>query len=647
MIRRYISSAIRPSLPRQVVYDKFLSSSWTVNRISRLILPSRPSIHQSQSFHSDLVKPVKQKHSHSIQTKIRTKDLYPTCQGCGTLFQHEDQTARGYYKEIIPKVSGQMSTKTKSFNKYNELIQGIDENSLKVLLNEKKTVFNVEEETENLSHRLGSEEKEEEEPSIDFDNIIIEDTPFKESVEQKNTESKEESLENEKMEGSTDLNEKKQEIVDQLRLTTENSDRLVVLKEEYTKRDHINSGLCTICREVKGGKYLPLLGDRPSDEEVLKNIPKNAAIVHVISGADFPASVNPKINKLANGRDIIYVVTKADMIIKEKDKVKERALPYVKDEMKRLFGVDPKKVYLVSAMRTWYINDLFHNLPELFYLVGYPNVGKTKLAHAIAQKDNNESHVPLQIQQRFYGSNDIPGMTHCEIAYPLRKIRMVDLPPIGQENDAIWNVLKDEKVLDVARGKNFARRSICISVDRQVLSKPGQTLSLGGLVFLESPPNSKTRFIIWAPMQNYETVVNKFSSYEKAVDRAAKQLDHHQDWFFTKPYDPEDPPVEMVPEKIMELPVKAGGIDLSVFGLGHIQIRANGSIPEEGHILNVYGLPGIKVVTKTPLIKYLQNNSDRNSLLSKPKKKSKRKKYDKKHLKKKQKAAEKENNLEK
>lgn len=644
MIRRYIPSTIRSSLSRQVVNNEFLISSCTVNRIPRLILPSRRSIHQSQPFYSELKKPVKQKYSHSIQTKIRTKDLYPTCQGCGTLFQHEDQTARGYYKQIIPKVSGQMSTKTKSFNKYNELIQGIDENSLKVLLNEKKSVCNVEEETENLSHGLSSEE---EEPSIDLDNIKIEDTLFKESVEQKITESKEGGSENENMEDSTDLNEKKQEIVDQLCLTTENSDRLVVLKEGYTKKDHINSGLCTICREVKGGKYLSLLGDRPSDEEVLKKIPKNATIVHVISGADFPASVNPKINKLANGRDIIYVVTKADMIIKEKDKVKERALPYVKNEMKRLFGVNPKKVYLVSAMRTWYINDLFQNLPGLFYLVGYPNVGKTKLAHAIAQKDNNKALVPLQTQQRFYGSNDIPGMTHCEIAYPLRKIRMVDLPPIGQENDAIWNVLKDEKVLDVARGKNFARRSICISVDRKVLSKAGQTLSLGGLVFLESPPDSKTRFIIWAPMQNYETIVHKFSSYEKAVDRAAKQLDHHQDWFVTKPYDPEDPSVEMVPEKLMELSVKAGGIDLSVFGLGHIQIRANGVIPEEGHILNVYGLPGIKVVTKTPLFKYLQNDSNRNSLLSEPKKKSKKKKYDKKHLKKKQKAAEKENNLEK
>lgn len=75
----------------------------------------------------------------------------------------------------------------------------------------------------------------------------------------------------------------------------------------------------------------------------------------------------------------------------------------------------------------------------------------------------------------------------------------------------------------------------------------------------------------------------------------------------------------------MELSVKAGGIDLSVFGLGHIQIRANGSIPKEGHTLNVYALPGIKVVTKTPLLSYLQDYKDQNQ--QPPKSNKKFKKY--------------------
>ncbi|KAF5094952.1 hypothetical protein D0Z00_003327 [Geotrichum galactomycetum] len=314
------------------------------------------------------------------------------------------------------------------------------------------------------------------------------------------------------------------------------------------------------------------------------------------------------------------------MIVTEKGKVKERALPYVRDEMERLFGVDPEKVFLLSAMRTWYVNEFYNALPKLFYLVGYPNVGKTKLAHAIAQKDNCTANVPIEIQQRFYGSNDIPGMTHGEIAYPLQKMRMVDLPPVGKENDAIWNVLKNEKALDIAKGKNFARRSICISVKRQVLSKPGWTLSLGGLVFLEAPKDSTATFIVWAPMQQYETVVQRFNSYEKAIDRAANQIGQHQEWFVTKPYDLKNAPPELVPEKVMELPVKAGGIDLSVFGLGHIQIRANGAIPKEGHILNVYALPGIKVVTKTPLLDYLQNYKDQSNLPPNPDKKLK--KYD-------------------
>ncbi|KAF5122670.1 hypothetical protein DV495_004194 [Geotrichum candidum] len=500
----------------------------------------------------------------------------------------------------------------------------MDENSLKVLLNERKTVGGFEEEEPAVKspeeHAL-----EEEEPEIDLDNIKIEDVKHDELDSQMKTDSKEENTEDSKVEESVETNDNKQETTDQLRLTLENSDRIAAINRGDLKRASINRGLCTTCREVKGGKYLPLLGDRLSDEEILKKIPRNATIVHVISGADFPASVNPNINKIANGRDVIYAITKADMIVTDKGKVKERVMPYIKDEMNRLFGVDPEKVFLLSAMRTWYVNELYNALPKLFYLVGYSNVGKTKLAHAISQKDNCKANVPIEIQQRFYGSNDIPGMTHDEIAYPLQKMRMVDLPPVGKENDAIWNVLKDENVLDIAKGKSFARRSICISVKRQVLSKPGWTLSLGGLVFLETPKDSTATFIVWAPMQRYETVVQRFNTYEKAVDRAATQVGQHKDWFVTKPYDKKDAPPELVPEKVMELSVKAGGIDLSVFGLGHIQIRANGSIPKEGHTLNVYALPGIKVVTKTPLLSYLQDYKDQNQ--QPPKSNKKFKKY--------------------
>lgn len=597
-----------------------------VNNSTTLLVPTSTfSSELSRSFSSSpSVKANNRKSSHLDYHEILAKDLYPICQSCGTLFQHEDENARGYFKEITPKVFGHNSIKTKSSEKYNELIEKMDENSLKVLLNERKTVGGFEEEEPAVKspeeHAL-----EEEEPEIDLDNIKIEDVKHDELDSQMKTDSKEENTEDSKVEESVETNDNKQETTDQLRLTLENSDRIAAINRGDLKRASINRGLCTTCREVKGGKYLPLLGDRLSDEEILKKIPRNATIVHVISGADFPASVNPNINKIANGRDVIYAITKADMIVTDKGKVKERVMPYIKDEMNRLFGVDPEKVFLLSAMRTWYVNELYNALPKLFYLVGYSNVGKTKLAHAIAQKDNCKANVPIEIQQRFYGSNDIPGMTHDEIAYPLQKMRMVDLPPVGKENDAIWNVLKDENVLDIAKGKSFARRSICISVKRQVLSKPGWTLSLGGLVFLETPKDSTATFIVWAPMQRYETVVQRFNTYEKAVDRAATQVGQHKDWFVTKPYDKEDAPPELVPEKVMELSVKAGGIDLSVFGLGHIQIRANGSIPKEGHTLNVYALPGIKVVTKTPLLSYLQDYKDQNQ--QPPKSNKKFKKY--------------------
>lgn len=489
----------------------------------------------------------------------RVTDLSPKCQACGTPFQHKDPAARGFYKDLVSSARGE-SVQTSTSTKYNQLMTNLDEQTQKVLLEERKSDLEPWQ-----RHQVEDEQEGQQKSEINIP------------------------------------------VTERLRMTLENSDKMITKTKWDGHKEMINRGLCTSCREVKGGKYMNVLGDRPSQGDLLAKIPKDAAIIHVISGIDFPASVNPKIKDIAAGRKIFWVVTKSDMIVPDRSKTTERLLPYVRAELSREYDADPEDVYVISPKRGWEIDNLYHNLPTNSYLVGCSNTGKTTLAQALARKDKNRAIIPAQLMQRLVGANEIPGMTRGEINYVLKGKRITDMPPIGKGQDAIYSVVKENMIKDLVKGKPFLRQSGLITTTRSVLSKPGNTLSLGGLVFLtlnDSP--SKLSLIVWSPCALHDDVVQRFRDYDKAITTAAEQRVFHSEWFFSKPYDPTEEP-NRVPRKVMDIMVPKGGIDLSVLGLGHVQLRGNGLIPREGVSVSVYAIPGVSVVQKMPLLPFLKD----------------------------------------
>lgn len=482
-------------------------------------------------------------------TEERVTDLSPKCQACGTPFQSVDPLSRGFFKEVSA-VSRGTGVKTSTLDKYNHLMANLDEQSQSVLLQER----------------------------------------------QSDLEEWEKPLEN----GEEPVTEK-------LRLTIENSDKIISKSQSDTRKETVNRGLCTSCREVKGGKYAHFIEDRLSDQVLISKIPKDATIIHVISGMDFPASVNLDIKDIAAGRKIIWVVTKSDMVVADNVKTSERLLPYVQEELDRLVGADPEDVYVVSAKRSWDVGTLYHALPSNGYLVGYANTGKTTLAQALASKDNNRTLVPAQLSQRTVGANEIPGMTRHEISYVLKGKRVVDMPPIGHGRDAIYSVVRHDMIKDLVRGKPFLRKSGLLTTKRVVLSKPGNTLSIAGLVFIRFVDTTeKLSLITWAPCARHDDVVVQFRDYEKAVSRAAEQKDFHSAWFFSKPYEPGSE-FDLTPVKVMDIKVPKGGADLSILGLGHVQLRGNGPIPKDGASVEVYAVPGVHVVQTVPLLPFLKD----------------------------------------
>lgn len=484
-----------------------------------------------------------------IMMEERVKDLSPACQGCGTALHTDDSRARGYYSDVVSVTRG--SVKTSTLSKYNLLMSNLDPQSQKVLLEER--------------------------------------TPRPEPWEEVSEEAE---------------NLKNMPLVEKLQMTTENSDKVISQNRQDSKKEMVNRGLCTSCRSVKGGKYEHFINDRQSDEKLLAKIPKDATLIHVINGMDFPASVNPRIKDIAAGRKILWVVTKADMILPDRMKINERLLPYVQEELSQLYGANPDDVFVVSPKRAWEMGRLYSSLPLNGYLVGYSNTGKTSLALALARKDDNREIIGTQIAQRTVGANEIPGMTREPLSYVFKGKRLTDMPPIGQDRDQIYSVVKETSIKELVRGKPFMRQSGLISTPRLVLGKAENTLSIAGLVFIRRiDATKKISLITWSPVARHNEVVWQFKDLEKAMKNAAEQKNQHEDMFFNKPYDGEDPALK--PIKVMSLSVPKGGIDLSILGLCHVQLRGNGPIPDEGVALEIYAVPGVQVVTTIPITPFL------------------------------------------
>lgn len=494
----------------------------------------------------------------------RVTDLSPKCQSCGTPFQEKNPDARGFFKEQRIPTRG-TGIKTATLDKYNQLMANLGDEEQRILLQERK-------------------------PDLD----LQEQQPVEAASNNKHA------------------------VMENLQLSEEKGDKVMTLTQSDARKDLINRGLCTSCREVKGGKYKHFIDSRLPDETILARIPKDATIIHTISGMDFPASVNPNIKDIAAGRKIMWVVTKADMIVPNNVKASERLLPYVQEELSRMFGADPLDVFVVSAKRCWCLGTLFSALPSNGYLFGYANTGKSSLAQALAAKDINRTIIPAQLAQRSKGVNEIPGMTREEISYVLKGKRVTDLPPVGQNRDTIYSVVKQESIKDLVRGKPFMRMSGLLTAKRVVLSKPGNTLSIGGLVFIRfTDPTERLSLIAWAPCARHDDTVLKFRDYEKAVSVAAEQKDFHSDWFFSKPYEQNAETGELAPIKIMDLKISKGGSDLSILGVGHVQLRANGRIPAGGCSAEVYAIPGVHVVEKVPLLPFLQDFQESSASIKK------------------------------
>ncbi|KAK9244910.1 hypothetical protein V1506DRAFT_289382 [Lipomyces tetrasporus] len=396
----------------------------------------------------------------------------------------------------------------------------------------------------------------------------------------------------------------------------------------------------------------------PADEEV--------NIVHVIDAYDLPMSVLPLQRLLdmykRTAKRIIYVVTRVDLLVNKEGLISQRLRPYFLDmlhqimqlhrfsltnapklsdnpevslwnmglgidepntvvaqslveETSRLLGqsMEPKDripradLHLVSSRVGWSIRNLFENLPEESYFVGYSNVGKSRLVQALLDLDgqiihdsrpSNFRHLKAS-QTSAPGASYLPGMTRSIMSYDVRAFgalkKIHDLPGIEDCNGNMWSIVKPEAIKPLVKGRFYEPKKREFMVVQR-----GQCLNVAGLILIEAP---EIQIIAWTSI-GQPGLVNMYVNRD--LERSMEVL---------KSTDPSvklsvKPDVKHEYELAGEFRIDGLGADIVVRGLGFVELRVSGRIPEGGALVRVHSPKGVNVTARRPIYEAIKDKKN-------------------------------------
>ncbi|KAK9366969.1 hypothetical protein V1509DRAFT_627853 [Lipomyces kononenkoae] len=390
-------------------------------------------------------------------------------------------------------------------------------------------------------------------------------------------------------------------------------------------------------------------------------------IVHVIDAYDFPMSVLP-LQRLLNlynrsAKRIIYVITRADLLVNKEGLVLQHLRPYFLDLLHQInqvhrfslanapklsdnpdtslwnmgFGIDePNTVlaqssveenvrllgqelqqrdkihrtdlHLVSSRVGWSIRKLFESLPEESYFIGYSNVGKSRLVQALLNlngqviRDSNvskASHLKTD-KESGPGASYLPGMTRSMMSYDVRAFgalkKVHDLPGIEDCNGNMWNIVKPNAIKPLVKGRFYEPKKREYTVVHH-----GQCLNIAGLILIETP---EMQIIAW-------TSIGQSGLVKMYVNR-----DLERSMEVLKSTDPSlklsvRPDIPHEYECAGAFRIDGLGTDIVVRGLGFVELRVSGRIPEGGALIRVHAPKGVNVTARKPIYEALRDRASK------------------------------------
>jgi GTP-binding protein EngB required for normal cell division len=379
-------------------------------------------------------------------------------------------------------------------------------------------------------------------------------------------------------------------------------------KMEHKERDRKH--VCARCISMANDQNKQIEIVQPvKDYDSMMNemIPADSTIVNVIDAVDFPTTVDKNLKSKKARNKVLWVVNKADLLVTQKYKASERALPYVQKELAKIVNARPEDVLLVSANLGWGLDRLRDALGSDNYFVGYANTGKSTLALKLAQRFVGE--VPVtNIPQRRIGCSKFPWQTQRPFTYELEGAKIInDLPSYPEEGNGTHGLLKYKMLNKLVVGKVLLKDPGNYNVTRVVASHPRHVISLGGLLVIERDHN---HLISWPIAGDVATKTKKFSSLEKVVELASvtedqmplyKQLDR---FFYHKPE------YANVGYTTYNFKLFPEGLTIAVRGVGIIHLQSFGRIPHDGINVTAHALNGVKIATRGNILPYLRDTPE-------------------------------------
>ncbi|USK53829.1 ribosome biogenesis GTPase YqeH [Cytobacillus solani] len=326
--------------------------------------------------------------------------------------------------------------------------------------------------------------------------------------------------------------------------------------------------ICQRCFRLK--HYNEVQDVHLTDDDFLKILNEigksDALIVKIVDIFDFNGSWLPGLHRFVGNNKILLVGNKVDLLPKS---VKpNKLINWMKQEAKE-FGLRPEEVFLVSAAKGQFINEVAAAIDEYregkdVYVVGCTNVGKSTFINRILKEVTGEDDVIT--------TSHFPGTTLDIIEIPLSDGKaLVDTPGIINHHQMAHYV--DKRDLKIITPKKEIKPKV-------YQLNEGQTLFFGGLARFDYLSGGRRSFVCHFS--------NDINIHRTKLEKADELYSNHAGELLTPPRI-ED--METFPELVKhEFTIKEGKTDIVFSGLGWITINEPGAkvaafVPKGVHAL--------------------------------------------------------------